>query len=49
MLAVTYVTLAANDDAAYTPCLRPHRKLILSAILLKISQINLKIICIQKI
>ena len=30
-------------------CLRPHRKLILTAILLKISQFNLKMIPIQKI
>ena len=43
------VSVAANDDTAYTQILRPHRKLILTAILLKISQINLKMIRIQKI
>ena len=37
------VTLAANDAAAYTPCLRPHKKLKLTTILLKFSQSNLKI------
>ena len=42
------VTLAVNAAAAYTPCLRPHRKLILTAILLKISQINLQIMYFQK-
>ena len=43
------VTLARNDAAAYTLCLRSHKKLILTAIDLKFSQINLKIIYIQKI
>ena len=43
------VTLVANDAAAYTPRLRSHRKLILTAILLKFSQINYKIMFIQKI
>ena len=43
------VTLTANDAATYTPCLRLHRKLVLTAILLKISHINLKIMYIQKI
>ena len=43
------VTLAANAAVAYTPCSRPNRKLILTAILLKFSQINLKMIYIQKI
>ena len=43
------MTFAANDDAAYTPCLWPHKKFILTAILLNISQINLKIMYIQKI
>ena len=43
------VTFAENDAAAYTPCLGPHRKLILTAILLKFSQTNLKIMHIQKI
>ena len=31
------VSVAANDDTAYTQSLQPHRKLILTAILLKIS------------
>ena len=35
------VTLAANEASAYTPCSRPHRKLILTAMVLKISQIIL--------
>ena len=43
------VTLAANAAVAYTQCSRPNRKLILTAILLKFSQINLKMIYIQKI
>ena len=34
-----YVIIAANEAARYTQCLRPHRKLILTAILLKVSQI----------
>ena len=34
------VTLAANNAAAYIQCLRPLRKLILTVILLKISQIK---------
>ena len=42
-------TLAANDVASYTPCYRAHKKFILTANLLKISQINLKIMYIQKI
>ena len=42
-------TLAANDTAAYTPFLQANRKLILTVILLKISQIILKIMLIQKI
>ena len=29
------VTIAENDDAAYTPCLVTHKKLILTAIPLK--------------
>ena len=41
--------IAANDAAVYTPCLWHHKKLILTGILLKISQINLKIIYIKKI
>ena len=41
------VSVAANDATAYTQCLRPHKKLILTAIVLKISQINLKMIRIQ--
>ena len=43
------VTLAANETSAFTPCSQPHRKLILSAMLLKFSQINLKMMVIQKI
>ena len=41
-----YVPFAENGAAAYTPCLLPHGKLILTAILLKLSQINLKIMYI---
>ena len=43
-------TLASNEDAAYisTPCSRPHRRLSLTAILLKFSQINLKLMYTQK-
>ena len=44
-----HMTIIANDVATYTHCVRHHRKLILTAYLLKISQINLKMICIQKI
>ena len=43
------MTLAAYEVYVYTPCSRPHRKLILTAMLLKFSQINLKMIAIQKI
>ena len=43
------VTFAKNEAAAYTPCLGPNRKLILTAILLKFSQTNLKIMYIHKI
>ena len=43
------VTFADNDDDAYTQCLGPHRKLILTAILLKFSQTNLKIMYIQQL
>ena len=43
------VIIAANNAAAHTPCLQSNRKLILTAILLKFSQIDLKMICIQKI
>ena len=35
------VALAANEASAYTPCSQPHRKLILTAMLLKFSQVNL--------
>ena len=42
-------TLVANELSAYTPCLRPKRRLILTGFLLKFSQINLKIMYIQKI
>ena len=41
------VTLAENDTTAYIQCLRPHRKVILTNILLKFLQINLKIINIH--
>ena len=37
------VIFAENDSAAYTPCLGPPRKLIMTAILLNFSQTNLKI------
>ena len=43
------VKFAENDTAANTLCLETHRKLILTAILLKFSQTNLKIMFIQKI
>ena len=43
------VTFAENDAAVYTPCLGPHRKLILTAILVNFSQTNLKVMYIQKI
>ena len=43
------VTFTENHATAYTPCLRPHRKLILADILLKFSQTNLKIMYIQEI
>ena len=43
------VTLAANEASAYTPFSRPYKKLILTAILLKCSQINLKMMAIQNI
>ena len=43
------LTIAANDAAVYTLCLQLHKKLILMATLLKISQINFKIMYIQKI
>ena len=43
------VTIAINDAAPYTLCLESNKNLILTAIPLKISQINLKIMCIQEI
>ena len=43
------VIIGASDGAAYTQCLLTHRMIMLTDILLKISQINLKMICIQKI
>ena len=43
------VTLAANEASAYTQCSQPHRKLILTDIVLKFSQINLKMMAIKKI
>ena len=42
------VTLAANGAAAHTPHLPPHKKLILTPILLKFSQICLKIMTFRK-
>ena len=45
----TDVTFDENDAVAYSPCLRPHRTRQLTAILLKISKTNLKIMYIQKI
>ena len=41
------VTLAENDTAAYTTFIGSYRKRILTAILLKFSQTNLKILYIQ--
>ena len=43
------VTFVDDDLAAYTQCLGPHRKLIMTAILLNFTQTNLKIMHIQKI
>ena len=43
------VTLVANEASVYTPCSRPHRKLILTAMVLKFSQINIKIMAIRNI
>ena len=43
------VTFAKYNAAAYTPCLGPRRRLISTAILLKFSQTNLKIMYIPKI
>ena len=40
---------AANEASAYTQWSQPHRKLILTAIQLQFSQINLKMMAIQKI
>ena len=42
------VILAKNDTAAYASCLWPYRKLILTTILLKFSQTNMKTMYIQK-
>ena len=42
------VTLAINDAASYTLCLESHKKLISTAIPLKKSQFNLKIMYIQE-
>ena len=41
-------TLAANEASAYTQCSQPHRKFIVIAMLLKFSQINLKMMAIKK-
>ena len=43
------VTIAINDAVPDTPCLESHKNLISTAILLKISQINLSIKHIQEI
>ena len=43
------VRFAENDAGAYTPCLGPHRKLILTAVLPKFSQSSVKIMYIPKI
>ena len=43
------VTFVEYDAATYTVCLGTHKKLILTAILIKFLQTNLKIIYIQKI
>ena len=43
------VTFVEYDAAAYTACLGTHKRLILTAILIKYLQTNLKIIYIQKI
>ena len=43
------VTIAINDAAPYIPCLESHKNLISTAIPLKISLINLKIMHIQEI
>ena len=43
------VTLVGNEASAYTQCSQPHRKLILTAMQLKFSQMNLKMMAIQKI
>ena len=52
MHIVTYIprrVFAANEASAYTQCSQPHRNFILTAIQLKFSQINLKMMAIQKI
>ena len=41
--------ISANEASAYTQCSQPNKKLILTAMLLKFSQINLKMMAIQKI
>ena len=43
------VKIAINDAAPYTLCLESHKNLISTAIPLKISQINLKIMHIHEI
>ena len=43
------VRIAMNHAAQYIPCLESHKNLISTAIPLKISQINLKIMHIQEI
>ena len=43
------MTIAINAAAPYTPCLESHENLILTAIPLKFSQINFKIMHFQEI
>ena len=43
------VIIAINDAAPYTPCNESHKNLILTAIPLKCSHINLKIMHFQEI
>ena len=43
------VTIATNEASAFAVCSQPHRKLIVTAMRLKFSQINLKMMAIHKI
>ena len=50
LVCIVFVTLSANHAAIYiAPCSPSNRKLILTAMLLKFSQINLKMMDIQKV